>query len=166
MNIVLCGMMGSGKSTVGKEVAAITGKTFMDTDEVIVERHGKIADIFREFGEGYFRDLESGLVKEISQREGLVLSTGGGLVLRKENVDLLRQKGKIFFLRASIETLLGRLKKDGERPLLEGEEELRSRLDRLLQARTSIYEAAADDIVDTDGKTPKEIATEIARKAK
>ena len=163
MNIVLCGMMGCGKSTVGREVAAITGKKFLDTDEIIVEKKGKIGDIFRDFGEEYFRDLESDLGEELSQKEGLVLSTGGGLVLRKSNVSSLSQKGKIVFLSASIETLLSRLKKDGERPLLEGEEALESRLDRLLKVRTPIYEKAADFVVATDGKTPKEIAEEIAK---
>lgn len=161
MNIVLCGMMGCGKSTVGKEVAAITGKTFLDTDAVIVEREGKISEIFREKGEAYFRDLESAVVEEVASQDGLVLATGGGLVLRKSNVSALKKSGKIVFLRASISTLLSRLRKDGERPLLEGEEALESRLERLLKERTPIYEGAADYVVVTDEKTPEQIAKEI-----
>ena len=98
MNLILCGMMGSGKTTVGIKIAQRTGKSFVDTDALIEERYGKISDIFARFGEEYFRDLESEIVQELCRQDGLVISTGGGLVLRKKNVDALRQNGKIIFL--------------------------------------------------------------------
>ncbi len=162
MNLILCGMMGSGKTTIGKELAKSTGWRLCDTDGIIVERHGKIADIFATHGEGYFRDLETSVAKELAEENGLVISTGGGLVLRQENVEALQKNGKIIFLRATIETLIKRLQSDGERPLLHSTaESLEEKLTRLLQARTAVYERAADCVVDVDGKTPEQIAAEI-----
>lgn len=162
MNLILCGMMGSGKTTVGIKIAQRTGKSFVDTDALIEERHGKISDIFARFGEEYFRDLESEIVQELCRQDGLVISTGGGLVLRKKNVDALRQNGKIIFLRASLETLSNRLRADSTRPLLQSEtESITARISKLLTERTSIYEGAASCVVDVDKKSVDEIATEI-----
>ena len=161
MNIVLCGMMGSGKSTIGRVIAKNINSTFCDTDEVIEKKHGKISDIFAHHGESYFRELESETVKEISLLDGLVIATGGGLVLRSENVTLLKEKGKIVFLRARLETLEKRLQADTTRPLLQAEDGLRSRLDNLLTARTPIYERVADYTVDVDEKSAEEIALAI-----
>jgi len=154
-------MMGAGKTTVGKEIAKRTGLRWYDTDEIIVNRHGKISDIFERYGEPYFRALETEIAKELSSQDGLILSTGGGILLKKENQELLRSGGKIIFLRASLETLENRLQADKERPLLQSEESLRNRLARLLQERTSVYEQASNYTVDVDGKTPQEIAEEI-----
>ena len=162
MNLILCGMMGSGKTTVGIKIAQRTGQSFVDTDALIEERHGKISDIFARFGEEYFRDLESEIVQELCRQDGLVISTGGGLVLRKKNVDALRQNGKIIFLRASLETLSNRLRADSTRPLLQSEtESITARISKLLTERTSIYERAASCVVDVDKKSVDEIATEI-----
>ncbi len=162
MNLILCGMMGSGKTTVGMKIAQRTGKSFVDTDALIEERHGKISDIFSRFGEGYFRDLESEIAKELCMQDGLIISTGGGLVLRKENVDALRQNGKIVFLRASLETLSNRLSADSTRPLLQSEsEDVTARIAKLLAERTPVYEGAANYAVDVDKKSVDEIANEI-----
>ena len=162
MNIVLCGMMGAGKTTIGIKIAEITGKRWYDTDGVIVDKYGKISDIFEYYGEPHFRKLETEVVKELSQKDELVISTGGGLVLKKENNALLQQNGKIIFLRASLETLAKRLHVDGTRPLLQtSTESIRDRLSRLMQERMPIYEHVADYIVDVDGKTPEAIAEEI-----
>ena len=119
MNLILCGMMGAGKTTIGIKIAEYTGRRWYDTDGVIVDRHGKIADIFEYYGETHFRKLETEIVKELSQKDNLVISTGGGLVLKNENNALLKENGKIVFLRASIETLAERLHVDGTRPLLQ-----------------------------------------------
>ena len=97
-NIVLIGMPGSGKSTIGKALAESLGKEFIDTDDMIVSQYGVISDIFAEKGEEYFRDIESGQVKKAAKMNGMVIATGGGAVLRKENVEALRQNGIIFFL--------------------------------------------------------------------
>ena len=161
MNLVLCGMMGCGKTTVGRKIAEITGRGWCDTDALIVERHGKIADIFARFGEEKFRTLETETVRELSAQDGLVIATGGGLVLRKENCALLQEKGKIIYLRAKVETLLSRLQADTERPLLQSAQSLSERLEDLLCERAPIYERVADFAVDVDGKTPSEIAAEI-----
>ncbi len=162
MNLILCGMMGAGKTTIGIKIAELSGRRWYDTDELIVDKHGKISDIFEYYGEAHFRKLETEIVKEIAQMDGLVISTGGGLVLMKENNSLLQKNGKIVFLRATLETLAKRLKVDGNRPLLQtSTESIRDRLSKLLTERMPVYEHVADYIVDVDGKTPEQIAKEI-----
>ena len=162
MNLILCGMMGSGKSTVGAKIARLIGWELCDTDQIITEKHGEISSIFQEHGEAHFRALEREIVAELALQDGLIISTGGGLVLKKENNELLQKNGKIVFLRASLDTLSQRLKVDSQRPMLQtSTETLRERLDKLLKERTPVYEHAADYIVDVDGKTPEEIAREI-----
>lgn len=165
MNLILCGMMGAGKTTVAKALAKLTGRKVYDTDEQIVQKHGNISEIFARFGEGYFRDLETQTVKELSTAEKAIISVGGGLVLRQENVEILKKTGKIVYLRASLDTLTKRLQGDTARPLLQGEEEsLQDKLTRLLNARGAVYEKAADLTLDVDGKTPEEIAQELLEK--
>lgn len=161
MNLILCGMMGAGKTTVGIKIAEKLGRRWYDTDEVITQQYGKISDIFEEKGEEYFRGLETQTVKLLCAETDLVISVGGGLVLRAENVELLKQNGKIFFLRAKKQTLLARLQGDKERPLLQGEESLEDKIDRLLSTREAIYAKVADYIVDVDEKSPDKIADEI-----
>ena len=162
MNLVLCGMMGAGKSTIGVKIAELTGRRWYDTDGVISDRHGKISDIFEYYGEPHFRKLETEVVKELAGQDNLVISTGGGLVLKSENNAELQKNGKIIFLRASLKTLNKRLVVDGTRPLLQAStESISDRLARLLKERTPIYEHVADYIVDVDDKTPLEIAKEI-----
>ncbi len=164
MNLILCGMMGSGKTTVGIKIAQRTGKSFVDTDAVIEERYGKIPDIFARYGEEYFRSLEREIVQELSAKEGLIISTGGGLVLCEENVNALQKNGKLVFLRASLETLSHRLSTDSTRPLLQSEtESVTARIAKLLAERTSIYEGAANYAVDVDNKSVDEIANEIIK---
>ena len=160
MNMTLCGMMGAGKTTVGKQVAKLVGWRWVDTDEAITQRYGDIKDIFASRGEEYFRRLETGIVKELVQEDGLVISVGGGLVLLEENVSMLQSNGKIVYLRASIETLMERLGSDTERPLLQTKD-FEKRLQNLLADRTPIYESAADFTVDVDGKTVDKLAEEI-----
>ena len=160
MNVILCGMMGSGKTTVGKSVALVTGKQWLDTDDIIVSRHGKISEIFSTHGEEYFRGLEKALVEELSIQDGLVISTGGGLVLQPVNVENLQKTGKIVFLRAKVSTLVDRLQGDMTRPLLKGGE-LKEKIERLLTVREPLYEKAANYVVDVDDKTVEQIADEI-----
>ena len=164
MNLILCGMMGSGKTTVGIKIAELTGRRWYDTDGVIVDRHGKISDIFEYYGEAHFRKLETEIVRELVKKDDLIISTGGGLVLKSENNTLLKENGKIVFLRAGLETLSKRLHVDGTRPLLQtSTESIRVRLERLLKERTPVYESVADYIVDVDDKTPEVIAEEIIK---
>ncbi len=161
MNIVLCGMMGVGKTSVGIRIAELTRRRWFDTDIVISDRYGKISDLFEYYGEAHFRALETEIVKELSALDDLVISTGGGLVLKSENSELLKQNGKIVFMRASFETLLKRVRADETRPLLKDMGKTAERLKELLDARTPVYEFVADTIVDTDGKSIDEIAREI-----
>ena len=164
MNLILCGMMGAGKTTIGIKIAELTGRRWYDTDGVIVDRHGKISDIFEYYGEAHFRKLETEVVKELAGMDNLIISTGGGLVLKRENNLVLQENGKIVFLRASFETLAQRLIVDGTRPLLQtSTESIRDRLAKLMRERTPVYEHVADYIVDVDGKTPEQIAEEIVR---
>ena len=117
---------------------------------------------FEYYGEEYFRKLESGIVKELSEKDNLIISTGGGLVLKRENNELLQKNGKIVFLRASLETLVGRLRVYDDRPLLKAEAGgIAQRLSELLKERAPVYEHVADFIVDVDGKSADENAREV-----
>lgn len=161
MKLVLCGMMGSGKTTVGKLLAKALAWEWVDTDECIVSRYGNISDIFAQKGASYFREKETEIVKTLTQKDRLVISTGGGIVLREENISLLKEDGIVLYLRAQKQTLVGRLQGDKTRPLLQSEEPLDCKIERLLQERGVLYEGASDSIVDVDGKTPTEIVEEI-----
>ena len=161
MNLILCGMMGVGKTTVGIKLAELTNRSWRDTDSMITEKYGKISDIFTRYGEARFREMETETVKELAGADNLVISVGGGLVLKQENNEILQKNGKIVYLRASVETLEKRLRGDDNRPLLQTEESLKERLDKLLHERAPAYEKAADYVVDVDGKTPEGIAREI-----
>ncbi len=157
-------MMGCGKTTVGAALSARLGWDFVDTDRIIEEKHGKIVDIFAQKGEGHFRVLETEAAASLAEKGGdLVVSAGGGMVLNGENVRLLKQGGRIVYLQASKETLLGRLLGDTSRPLLAGQD-LSARLDELLAVRSSMYEKASDLTVCVDKKTPARIADEIIEK--
>lgn len=160
MNVVLCGMMGCGKTAVSKAYSQLFGVEMVDTDAVIVERHGEISAIFATYGEEQFRNIETSVTKEVaSSFNNAVISLGGGCVLRSENVEALKQSGKIFYLRTKAETIIKRLKGDSTRPLLQGD--LEERVNSILAKRSSIYESVADVIIDTDGLTPEEIAKKI-----
>ncbi|MBQ9713993.1 MAG: shikimate kinase [Clostridia bacterium] len=161
MNLILCGMMGVGKTTVGIKIEEKDCWRWIDTDALIVEKYGEISQIFAQYGEKYFRDLETELVKSLANEDGLVISVGGGLVLKEENCALLKGNGKIVFLRAALSTLVQRLRLDTARPLLQTGQSTQERIAELLEVRTPIYERVADWVVDVDGKTPDEIATEI-----
>ena len=161
MNIVLCGMMGVGKSSVGIRIAERTGRRWYDTVVVITDRYGRISDIFEFYGVAHFRSLETEIVRELSERDDLVISTGGGLVLKPENNEMLKKNGRIFFMRAGFETLLKRVRADESRPLLKHTGKTAETLGKLLEMRTPVYEHVADYIVDTDGKSVDEVADEI-----
>lgn len=165
MNIVLCGMMGVGKTSVGIEIARISGRRWLDTDDVITEKYGKISDIFEFYGEEYFRNIETKTIKDVSRADNMVISTGGGAVLREENVNLLKSGGcVIVYLKAEANTLLKRISPDDEsRPLLSKKSEgaMRERIEELMAVRASVYERVADFVVPTDGKSIREVATEV-----
>ena len=164
MNLVLCGMMGAGKTTIGIKIAELTGRRWYDTDGVIVDKYGKISDIFEYYGEAHFRKIETEVVKELAQKDQLVISTGGGLVLKKENNEVLQKNGKIVFLRAKPETLVKRLQIYEDKTLLQANSGMvAQRLKELMATRTPVYELVADYIVDVDEKPTEETAKEIVR---
>lgn len=162
-NIILEGFMGSGKSTVSELISDKLELELIDTDEAIEEAEGrKISEIFEQDGEEAFRDMETELMEMViseHMREN-VISLGGGLPVREKNRELLKRAGKVVYLRTSPETVYDRLKGDDTRPLLKSENPL-ARIKELQDKRGKIYEEAADIIVDTDGKTPAEVADEI-----
>lgn len=157
-NIILIGFMGSGKTTVGEYLARELGYHFQDTDHLLEQKAGDtISRIFEVHGEAYFRDMETGLLKELLPAlEHTILSTGGGLPLREENVRLLQELGFVVYLQASKETTLSRLAGDRTRPLIQGED-MEQKVDRLLGIRTPIYEKAAHKLVVTDNRSVEEI---------
>lgn len=159
-NIVLVGPMGSGKSAVARILADRLNRPLIDLDALAEEREGRtIAAMFERDGEAYFRDLESRLCREVAERDGVIVSTGGGVVTRLENLEALSRNGRLFCLRASVDTLLARVRNETHRPLLRGDDP-RARLAELLARRKPMYDAIADQI-ETDGLSPEEVAARI-----
>jgi shikimate kinase len=152
-NLFLIGLMGAGKTTVGKQLAKQLGKTFYDADHVIEERTGvKVAVIFELEGEAGFRKRETAVIEELTQLDDIVLATGGGAVLLAENRDALQNNGYIIYLRATVNDLWRRMRNDKQRPLLQNVD-IRAKLDQLYQQRHPTYTEIANCIVDT-GKQP------------
>lgn len=165
MNIYLVGFMGSGKSTVSKELAMSLGWELIDTDNYIEEKQGRaIKDIFATEGEKAFRDMETEALRELALNGNKVISCGGGIVLRKQNVDLMRLFGKIVLLNATPQTIYERVKNGTNRPILNGNMNVEY-IAKLMSQRSAAYEYAADVVVDTDGKEVEEITEEIVERA-
>ena len=162
-NIILCGFMGCGKSTIGKAISKKIKYEFIDSDEFI-EKHEKmtIPEIFEKFGEDYFRNKETDSISKISKLDHCVVSLGGGAVLNKENAKVLKTSGKLFFLNISAQEVYNRLKNDTSRPLLQTDDKLTA-ISSLLSKRLPIYNEVADVIIDVDGKTVDEISEEILK---
>ncbi len=162
-NIILEGFMGSGKSLISELLSDELDLELLDTDSAIEEAEGRtISSIFDEDGEEAFRDMETellGMIVKDHYRE-MVISLGGGTVIRQENRRLLENAGKVVYLKASPETVYERVKDDDSRPLLKCEDPL-ARIKELLEKRSDIYEDAADLVIDTDGKSPQDIVKEI-----
>lgn len=161
-NIVLIGFMGCGKTSVGGKLSRAFHYRFLDTDQMLEEEFGcTIRAFFEKEGEQAFRERETALLKRMEGTlASCVLSTGGGLPLRAENAALLKKIGAVFYLKASEETTIARLRGDTARPLLAGEN-LEERVHRLLKERMPLYEAAADYTIATDGMSFYEIIREI-----
>lgn len=162
-NIVLTGFMGTGKSGVGKILSKELSYILIDSDaEIEKEQKMSITDIFRQHGEAIFRDIESDIIKRLSEMENVVISTGGGVVLRESNIENLRKKGVIVCLTASAETILRRVEHSNDRPLLQVDNPLQ-KIKELLNSREQYYRNA-DITISTEGKSLKEIASEILGK--
>lgn len=162
-NIILIGYMGSGKTTVGRNIAKLKDYTFVDTDEMIVEQQQRsINEIFAADGEQAFRDMETALLRQLidEKREFLVLSTGGGMPLRAENRQLLSELGKVVYLKASPRTIYNRVRGDTTRPLLKCEDPMK-RIEKMLAEREPLYEEGAWLIVEVDELRQSEAALRI-----
>ena len=139
-NIIITGFMGTGKTVVAKELAQKLKMEFVDMDQIIEERQGiRITAIFKIYGEEYFRKLENKLVKELSQKENMVIATGGGTFLSLDNLKILNQKGKIICLYADSQTIFNRVKRENKRPLIKGDN-ISNKINRLLEKRKKIYD--------------------------
>ena len=159
-NIALMGFMGTGKTRIGRELAARLGMRFIDMDDVIVEKEGKsIPAIFAEDGEPHFRNVERAVVGELACSPGLVIATGGGVVLNSDNLRDLAQTGLVICVSATPGEILKRVEHDTNRPLLAEGDKL-DKIRSLLAARRDFY-AAIPHQVDTNGKTPDEVVDEI-----
>lgn len=161
-NIILIGFMGSGKTTVGKRLAQRISYQFYDTDYLLeTKQEMSISRIFELYGEEYFRDMETKLLRElVKDTDRTILSTGGGMPLREENAKLMKELGHIVYLKASKETIVKRLMGDTSRPLLRGEE-LPLKVEKMLGIRAPIYERNATQVVTTDDKTVDELVDSI-----
>lgn len=160
-NIVLTGFMGTGKTTVGRALAQRLGFEFVDTDELIEAEHGPIPQIFAEFGEGHFRQLERDVALTLAGREGLVISTGGRMMVDPVNAETLRATGDVVALTATVDTIVERVGGDAAaatRPMLAGHD-VRERITQLLAERAPAYARFVQ--VATDGRSPGEVADAV-----
>lgn len=161
-HLFLIGFMGCGKSTNARYIAKQAGTAYLEMDQEIVKQQGMaITEIFEKRGETYFRDLETELIRSLTERAPAVISCGGGAVLRDENVELMKSCGKIVLLTASPESIFDRVKDSKDRPILNGNMNLEF-INELMEKRRPKYEAAADFSISTDMKNVREICEEIA----
>ena len=162
MNIVLIGYRGTGKSTLGKIVADRLHRQLISTDQEIVRRTGSsIPDIVAAHGWDYFRDLETAVCQDLAGRDNLVIDTGGGAILRQQNVDVFKRNGRLIWLTASVDTIAARIGGETQRPSLTGTKSHVDEIRDVLSERVPKYQAAADLTIDTDGRSIDELASFI-----
>ena len=162
-NIVLIGFMGAGKSTISDFLRTVFAMEIVEMDQIIAERQGmSISDIFETYGEEYFRDLETNLLIEMQSRTNVVISCGGGVPMRERNVVEMKKNGRVVLLTAKPETILERVKDNHDRPLLEGNKTV-PYIAQLMEKRREKYEAAADIVIETDGKSELQICDELVQ---
>lgn len=165
-NIVLIGFMGCGKSTISRTLNKMFAMDVIEMDQVIADREEmSISEIFNVHGEEYFRNLETELLRELQNRKGVVISCGGGVPMRDENVVEMKKNGKVILLTATPATILERVKNNHDRPLLENNKNV-DFISDLMEKRRNKYEAAADIVIQTDDKSAFEICEEIVQRAK
>lgn len=161
-NVILIGFMGCGKSTTGFRLSYGLRRVLVDTDKLIEKKEGmSVSDIFTNKGEAAFREMETKCLQELLlSQETKVIATGGGLPMKKENHPLLKELGSVVYLRISPECVWERLKGDTSRPLLQCDNPA-AKIEALLRKRAPVYEAAADMIVDVDGKDIEQVVAEL-----
>ncbi len=160
-NIYLIGFMGAGKSTAARALSDAAGMDMVEMDQRIEkEQEMPITEIFAVYGEAYFRDLETELIGSLAKKTGLVVSCGGGSVLREKNAALMKESGCIVLLTATPETIYERVRHSTNRPVLNGNMNV-DYIRALMEKRRERYEAVADVMIPTDGRTIREIAADI-----
>lgn len=165
-NIFLVGLMGAGKSTIGRRLAQELGKQFRDSDSEIEKKTGVSIDVIFDIeGEQGFRARETGILKELVEERGIVLATGGGAVLAPENRELLRDNGLVIYLKATAEHLAGRVRLDRRRPLLQSGDKL-AKIHELMIQRDPIYQQLADMVVETNNRSIPRVVREISKMIK
>lgn len=165
-NVFLIGPMGAGKTTIGRHLATLLHKRFVDVDQEIEKRTGvSIPVIFEIEGEDGFRRRESAVIEELTRDTDIVLATGGGAVLLEENRKVLKERGIVAYLQADIETLVERTRRDRNRPLLQTDNP-RGKIEELLQQREPIYREIADVIINTGQRAPSSVARDVAVRLK
>ena len=161
-NIILVGPMGSGKTTIGRRLSERLSLDFFDSDHEIVNTTGVSIDhIFDVEGEKGFRDRESGVLKKLCSMPNIVLATGGGAVILKENRELMKKASSIIYLSSSVDQILRRTAKSKTRPLLEKSNNRRKTITDILEARDPLYREVSSLIIDTNGKKLNEVIDEI-----
>lgn len=162
MNIILIGMRGSGKTTIGKLLSEKLNKTFYDLDTLLaLKENMPISKIVEKQGWDYFRDQESEIVEKIFQETNAVISTGGGVILRQKNIAALGKNGTFIFLKASVSEITKRINKGKNRPSLTGKKSFIEELEDIWNERKQLYNQTANIIIETDNKTFDEITHEI-----
>jgi shikimate kinase len=162
MNIILIGYRGTGKSTVAKILGQRLKRTVISTDMEIVKETGQsIPQIVEQCGWDHFRELETQMCRKLHDQTNLVIDTGGGLILKEENVNILKANGTIFWLTAEVPTIIKRISGDTQRPSLSGNKTFVEEIEDILKERTPKYQAAADQVISTDQASPHQIADAI-----
>jgi shikimate kinase len=162
--IFLIGPMGAGKSTIGRHLAELLHKTFLDSDHEIEARTGaSVALIFEIEGEEGFRRRESVIIEELTNRDDVVVATGGGAILAPSNREVLKNRGIVVYLQAPIDTLIARTQRDRSRPLLQ-DGERRARFEEIMRVREPLYLETAHIVAATDHRAPVVVAQEAAAK--
>lgn len=169
MNIVLIGYRGTGKSTVGRILADRLSRELVSTDAEIIKRTNRsIPDIVQQSGWNYFRDLESDVCRDLAARDGILIDTGGGIILRSENVAVLKKHGVVFWLVAGVPEIAARIGRDDQRPSLTEGKSFVEEIEEVLREREPKYRRAAHHLIQTDQRAPAEVADsilEVLRKA-
>ncbi len=163
-NIVLVGPMGSGKTSVGRRLACVLKRDFFDSDFEIVARTGVAIDhIFDVEGEEGFRNRETSMLADLCEISNIVIATGGGIVIKPENRELLKHNSFVVYLSSSVEQLVNRTARSKSRPLLERSTNREQTIKDILKARESFYQEVADIVIDTTGKKLYAIINEITK---
>lgn len=163
-NIFLIGFMGAGKSTISDYLSTMFAMRIVEMDQIIAEREQmSIPDIFETYGEEYFRNRETELLIELQEEKSVVISCGGGVAMREQNVEEMKKNGRVVLLTASPEVIYDRVKDTNDRPVLEGRKNVRG-ISELMEQRRGKYEAAADIIIKTDNKNVLQICEELVQK--